>query len=255
MIANDLPELIRRLRANPAVLGIARYGGRAAGDTEPGGDFDIFVIVRERPSDLESVHFHCGGIPVDMNVRDLADLRREAPLTEIDHAISDAELLHDPLGEVASLAKAARKRWAPQPARLTEHEVNFSRFCQRHALDKVRHRLDAEPLLADVLLSTNVYWLIQAYFRVRSLPFLGESPALCHLRENEPRVSALIKAFYAASSRAEKLSISDELTEAVLEPIGGPWRDGETLSFGTHADAAGLRQTGDALLRALVGGE
>ncbi len=252
MNAIDLPDLIQRLRANPDVLGIARYGGRSADDAEPGGDFDIFVIVRERPESVESVHFQCGGIPVDMNVRDLDDLRREEPLTEIDHALTTAELLHDPTGDVARLIAAVDSRWHPQSPKLTEHEMNFSRFCQRHALDKVRHRLDSDPLLADFLLATNVYWLVQAYFRVRGMPFLGESPALRHLRENAPAVCALVESFYAANGRDEKLRISDELTEAVLEPIGGPWRNGETLTFGTHTEAADLRRTGDALLQELL---
>ncbi len=255
MTATDLPDLLRRLRASPRVVGVARYGGRAADDTTPGGDFDIFVIVRERPSDVESVHFQCGGIPVDMNVRDLDDLRRDEPLTEIDHTLATAEILHDPSGEVARLAASAREPWQPKAAKLTEHEVNMNRFCQRHALDKVRHRLESAPLLANLVLSTNVYWLIQTYFRVRSLPYPGEGPALRYLRENEPRACALIESFYGAPNRAEKLRLSDELTEIALEPIGGPWRDRETLSFGTHTDAVDLRVTGDALLQQLLSGD
>ncbi len=124
-----------------------------------------------------------------------------------------------------------------------------------HALDKVRHRLESAPLLANLVLSTNVYWLIQTYFRVRSLPYPGEGPALRYLRENEPRACALIESFYGAPDRAEKLRLSDELTEIALEPIGGPWRDRETLSFGTHTDAVDLRVTGDALLQQLLSGD
>ena len=63
---------------------------------------------------------------------------------------------------------------------------------------------------------------------------------------------ALMQAFYAAPSRAEKLRISEELTDFVLAPIGGPWREGETISFGTHTDAAALNETGDAFLRELL---
>lgn len=253
MIATDLPDLIRRLRASPQVVGIARYGGRPAEDTAPGGDFDLFVVVRERPADLESVHFHCGGIPVDMNVRTLDDLRADAPLAEIDIAIATSEIVYDPTGQVAALGKAASARWATATPRLTDHEISMNRFCQRHALDSVRHRLDTEPLLCELLLATNVYWLLMTYFRVRSLPYPGEKRALRALQAEEPAMSALMDAFYASRDRAEKLRISEELTELALAPIGGPWRDGETLSFGTHTDAEGLREKGDALLLALLG--
>jgi hypothetical protein len=235
------------------VIGIARYGGRAADDTSPGGDFDIFVIVRDRPDDLESVHFHCGGIPVDMNLRTLADLSRDEPLTEIDYTIATAEIIHDPTGRIAALREDMARRWEPAPTRLTDHEISMNRFCQRHALDKVRHRLNADPLLSDLLLATNVYWLILTYFRVRSIAYPGEMPALSYIREAEPEMCALVQAFYASSDRGEKLRVSEELTEIVLKPIGGQWREGETISFGTHTDAEGLHEKGHAVLRDLLG--
>jgi hypothetical protein len=255
VIATDLPDLIRRLACNPQVIGIARYGGRSPRDTSLGGDFDIFVVVRERPVDLESVHFHCGGIPVDMNLRTMEDLRRDEPLTEIDHTVATAEILYDPTGTIAAVREDIGARWKPEASRLTEHEVGMNRFCQQHALDKVRHRLDTEPLLSELLLATNVYWLLMTYFRVRSRPYPGEKEALRIIGDEEPAAHALMAAFYDATDRGEKLRISEELTELVLRPIGGPWREGETISFGTHTDAVDLNETGEAFLRELLDSE
>ena len=55
-----ISDLIERLKANPEVLGIVRYGSRTIQDKSKGGDFDLFVIVQMRDPDLESIHFYWG---------------------------------------------------------------------------------------------------------------------------------------------------------------------------------------------------
>jgi len=53
----NLKDLVARLEASPSVVGIVRYGRRPLADESPGGDFDLFVFVKERPPDIESTHF------------------------------------------------------------------------------------------------------------------------------------------------------------------------------------------------------
>jgi predicted nucleotidyltransferase len=86
MHIDTLPALIDRLKAHPGVIGIVRYGGRRVDDPAPGGDFDLFVLLDDPPPPVESLHFYVGHIPVDMNLRTLADLDRATPLTPPPHA-------------------------------------------------------------------------------------------------------------------------------------------------------------------------
>ena len=92
-MAKTLTELTVQLAECPDILGLVRYGSRRVDDMSLGGDFVLFVIVKERPTGLESVHFHVGEIPVDLNIRTVDDLSAEKPLTPVDSCLASGELL------------------------------------------------------------------------------------------------------------------------------------------------------------------
>jgi len=251
----NLGDLVGRLMRNPRVIGIVRYGRRRADEMEPGGDFDLVVVMTERPRDVESIHFDVGDIPVDVSVRTVDDLRRAAPLSAmVDPLLPASELLFDRTSALRPEIAALPARWSPEataPARLTEAEVARRRFGHRHALDKVRHRLAAEPLLCHVLLSTNIYWLLQTYLAARGLPYEGEKAVLTWLESHAPRVYEAIERFFATQDIAEKLSVSEWLAERALAPIGGPWRRGEVLVVAAHEAASHLQAQGPPLFAEL----
>lgn len=251
----NLDDLVGRLILNPRVIGIVRYGRRRADEMEPGGDFDLLVIVTERPRDVESIHFDVGAIPVDLSVRTVDDLRRAAPLSAmVDPLLPTSEILFDRTGALQPEIAALPARWSPEVlplARLTEAEAARRRFGHRHALDKARHRLASEPLLCHVLLSTNIYWLLQTYMATRRLPYEGEKAALTWLESHDPQVYEAIERFFATQDLAEKLSVSEWLAEGALAPIGGPWRRGEVLVLAANEAASHLQAQGPPLFAEL----
>lgn len=249
MIPKTPAELITRLSQNTNVLGILRYGSSDAFEGKAGGDVDLFVIVKKRPAEVESLHFHVGHTPVDLNLRTLADLHRHPPLTEIDAAIREAEVIFD-RAETVKTALAQIKAHTPVP--LTHNQIAWDRFCQQHVIDKVNGRLESHPILCALLLSTNIYWLIQAYFRVRRLPYKGEKAALNWFQQNAPEIFELIERFYQTRALSGQLSITEDLTDRVLEPIGGPWKRGELITFGTTDGVENLNEKGEAFFKALI---
>lgn len=56
----------------------------------------------------------------------------------------------------------------------------FMRHGHRHLLDKLGGRLASGPLLANLFLNTNIYWLLQSYFRLHQFPFEGERKGLAY---------------------------------------------------------------------------
>jgi hypothetical protein len=250
-MVTSVQELLARLMAQPSVAGIVRYGGHPVDAVGAGGDLDLCLLADERPPALESVHFHIGMLPVDLNVRIWADLEREPPLTPIDHAIAVGEVLYDRDGDLAPRLRALAARHAPPPS-LSEHDVAFVRFGQRHSLDKVRGRLGSDPVLCRVLLESNVYWLIQHYFLVRQRVFPGEKRALAHLERHEPALWRDLQRFYAVSDLPERLALAEALNERILAPVGGLWRPGEVLALGADVPAADLQAVGHGFLEALL---
>jgi len=249
----DLQELVERLRAHPDVVGLVRYGSRELSDLSPGGDFDLFVFLTDRPADVESLHFHVAGIPVDLNIRTLEDLQRREPLTNIDVALTHGQILHDPTSGLKSAIDTLPDRWGMEPRPLAESDIIMNRFCQTHALDKVRGRITDNPLLCEFLLSANIYWLVAACLRLREVPYPGEKHALLWLETNEPEIHQHIQAFFNETDLAEKLAIQERLTELVLAPVGGPWRKGEILAFGADENAIDSNQKGRDLFERLLG--
>ncbi len=121
-------------------------------------------------------------------------------------------------------------------------------------MDKIKNRLVKEPLLVEFLLSTNIYWLVQNYFRVHLIPFPGEKSALRWLKRNETELYEKIESFYKSSNLAEELEISKILTDLFLAPINGPWRAEELIVFGTSYEATELHVKGMEVFSELFGG-
>jgi predicted nucleotidyltransferase len=244
----NLNELIDRLKESSAVIGIVRYGSRLPEDMSSGGDFDLFVFLGTSSLDLESLHFYIDDIPVDINLRTLKDLDLSKPISFIDFALMDGDILYDETGILEKKISSLKQRWKIQGAKLTENEKSWERFSQKHILDKVKGRINKEPLLCEFLLNTNIYWLIQNYFRVRRIPYPGEKDALKRINIKDNNIHNKLEDFYSTKDLKKKFEISEELTELVLAPIRGPWRKGELLSLSRNKQGRDIQLKGKKLL-------
>jgi hypothetical protein len=227
----SLEELILILKENPNVLGIVTYGSRQPHDARLGGDFDLFVFLSKSPAQIESIHLYIGDIPVDLSIRIMSDLERELPLSPIDLALPEGDILHDPTGNLRKLISAAGKSWTHKASELSENNIVWSRFSQTHLIDKVRGRIKSEPLLCAFL--------------------PGEKPALLYIQRNDPKIYQIMCEFYETHDLHRKLDLTIALTNHVLEPIGGPWKKGEVLAFPLDEKEQRLSQKAKVVMDAL----
>jgi hypothetical protein len=93
------------------------------------------------------------------------------------------------------------------------------------------------------LLSTNIYWLIETYFRVRNIVYKGEKNAIEYLKENEPEIVEMLDQFYLTHDLERQIEIAQAISERMLAPVGGMWRDDEVLTFGDE-DSRNLQERG-----------
>jgi hypothetical protein len=84
------------------------------------------------------------------------------------------------------------------------------------------------------------------------VPFLGAKQALSYLQEHEKELYNLIKRFYVTPELGEKVTLSHQMTDIVLEPVGGMWRRGEVLAFGGEEER-NLQQQGQVIYAKLFG--
>ena len=248
--------LLRRLEAHPDVTGLIRYGSDHREDNYSVGDYDLFVVVSSWQPPVESLHFNVGETPVDLNLLTLQRLSElDSEFTFPQLALQDGTLLFDRTGQVGPALTRLKDMFSQtRPEPLSAHDAAFMRHGHRHLLEKVRGRLESEPLLADFLLSVNPYWLLETYFRTRQLPFYGEKRALAYWRQHEPEIYGVLEAFYGTADLKERFKLTERLTELVLEPVGGAWQPDEVLAFGhDESENDKLAEKGLEVYRKLFG--
>ena len=242
----DAAELIERLKRCSDVLGILEYGS----GVQPGGaDVDLCVVVARRPAGLESIHFWlAGGKTVDMNPRTPQELRQGgvAGLSGFDDVLREGNVLYE--RQPGLLAERE-----PRPEADDRQDHSFMRHGHAHVLHKLDHYKNRDPLLCKVLLCGATHWLLSAYMAARSLPYRGEKAAIRAMRENDPGLTADLEEL-AASERTlpERIEILRGLTDRVLAPIGGPWREGEVLFFPDASEAPRQHDRWNAFLASLL---
>jgi hypothetical protein len=153
---------------------------------------------------VENLHFYVDAVPVDLNLKSLERIRHlEADDGFHLSALLNVRIRYDPGGSVGRELERLRERQREaSPKALSEHDVAFTRHGHKHILDKVRGRFDTMPLLCLFLLGTDIYWLVQIYFRVRELPFEGEKRAIEYLQGHELEIYHDLAVFYATDQPA-----------------------------------------------------
>jgi len=233
---NSIPDLIQKLSSNPRVVGLIEYGNARHDAKEFNGDYDLIAILDEHDPDVESVHFFVGETPVDLNLRTLGEIRKMERCEGFEIVLIDGRIIHDPSGKLSQEIEALRKRHtASSPVPLSPGKIGGLRHGAKHTLDKLRNGRHANTTLERYLLHQCVYWALPQYFEIRGLPYRGERESLAYLRQNEPDLHDDFEQFYAASDFDAQLRLMRSIEEKVQAPIGGPWRDGESVTFGDQA--------------------
>lgn len=183
---------------------------------------------------MESLHFHVDGVPVDLNIRSLDDIRDTWCAIGFDSILLDGKIIHDPSGRVEHEIGKLRERDRDAETPRGNYSVNIAgmRHGHRHILDKIRKRRDIMPTLSSYLLHQGIYWFVPQYFEVIGIELKGGKHALEFLQKNEPVIFESIERFYLTTDKAEQTELFKSTAEVVLAPVGGLWKDDEVLTFG-----------------------
>ena len=243
--------MIKTLKANAEILGLVEYGSPHKDDNYATGDYDLFVILKSKPNDVESLHFYINKTPIDLNIKTLEEIKRSKFAKGFETALLEERVIHDPSGKVRlELQKLILRHKKHKSQKISEHSIAFIRHGHKHVFDKIKGRLEKMPLLCNILLCTNIYWLIESYFNIRNIQFKGEKHALAYLEKNEPEIFQGITNFYSAKTLKQQVKISKTLTKLILNPVGNAWKDDEVLAFGDE-NTKNLQQKGKKLFQKL----
>jgi predicted nucleotidyltransferase len=229
---NSIYGLLAKLENHPNVVGLVEFGGDHWADHFKTGDYDLLVILAQIDVPLKSIHFYIEDIPVDLNLRTFDYIQEIDCFLGFERAFLDGRIIYDETTQLESILERIRQNsMLVAVDALSENEVSRTRQWHRHSLDKVKNRLETDPVFCNYLLNTNLHWLIENYFRVRCLEFRGATSVFRYLKENEPEIWCLINDFYGAITLDEKVVLTEKLTKIILQPIGGVWQDDEVVAF------------------------
>ena len=230
---NSIPDMVEVLRGSPRVVGLAEYGSASHTDEVIHGDYELIVVPDAGFPDIESLHFHVGETPVDLNVRTLEQIAGMDRANGFESILLEARVIYDPSGEVRkSLAGLRDRHHRSARPQMGQERIAGMRHGARHTFDKLRGGRDVPVTLTRYMLHQCVYWAVPQYFEIRGLPYKGEKHGLAYLKEHEPRLFQCIEEFYATTDPREQERIARAIEVAVLAPVGGLWEDGELLTFG-----------------------
>jgi len=250
----SIEEMISILKKNPQVLGLVEYGNLHLEDNFATGDYDLFVVLKDNDLSVESLHFYTNDIPVDLNIRTLQEIGKLKCVHGFDQALLESRVIHDPTDKVLTELDKLKERQKSCPHQImSEHAKALTRHGHKHVFDKIKGRLDSMPLFCEFLLGANMHWLVKTYFDVHELPFKGEKHALEYLNNNEQKIYQAIVDYYNAPDLSQRVEISKRLTEMILKPVSGSWRDDEVLAFGDN-NVESLQDKGRKLYQQLFRG-
>ena len=251
---HTIPELIDVLSRNRRVLGLIEFGSDHRSDNFTTGDYDLLAILETLDYQIKSIHFYIGNTPVDLNLRTMDYLRQPESVSGFEREFFGGRIIYDATGEVTRLFQRLQEYSSQTHNRpLTEDDIARIRHWHRHILDKTQGRMDSMPAFCSFLLNTNIFWLIENYFRIRNLKYKGLKAAFEYLEEREPEIYERIQRFYTMFDLPQKAQLTQELTELILRPIQGMWKRGELLAFGDEKSRH-LQEQGQSVFKSLFTG-
>ncbi|MEO0468908.1 MAG: hypothetical protein AAF206_04745, partial [Bacteroidota bacterium] len=227
---SSIEAFVLHLQQKPEILGILQYGRRDYRDMGAGGDFDLNVIVKDDiQSPLVGLHFHIQDIPVDCGIMRMADLREDHVPSDYHTVLTQSEILYDETGEIGARMAHIRQHWQLTPAHMQEGEIAFERFIRQHIVDKFQGRAHEDPVYAQLFLSGNVFYLLEAWMKIAQWNPYDFRGALLQMKQQQPETYQLFARFLESQDLDEKITLTEKLNQAVLAKIGGPWQKGEVV--------------------------
>ncbi|RXJ71738.1 hypothetical protein CS022_20025 [Veronia nyctiphanis] len=224
-----LSALIAHLKNISDVLGIFEYGGRSHEDMLLGGDYDLTLVTESSVSDnVNGIHFHVQGIPVDCMMVTLDELSTEKPAHSLLLAHMDARILHDPFGKLEHAQKNMQSCWK-KTAPVTDSDINFYRFVLKHNIDKLEHRLTDDLVFSRYTIHLNSQFLLSIYEKLNELEPGHPRKVIAHMAEHEPTFYALYDELLAESELSRQYDLLSEAAERLMRHHGGLWKDEEVL--------------------------
>lgn len=235
-----LPAALARLSAHKLVDGLALFGSRIGGTALPASDYDLLILIESLPVGIFQMLAHIDGRMTDIVfvLTSQADgwLASAGTVASNSNAgrfllkMQMAQIVYDASGRLGRAQNLARQRGWQAPSTYADQYGAW--FWQNHGLMHMKRMAQAQDPIydtsVDLMLCGSLHDICRTYYTARHLPWEGEKAAIRYLQQHDAAFLALLRECLAASDRARKLQLFEQLVAESLSPAGGLWAVGNT---------------------------
>jgi predicted nucleotidyltransferase len=236
----SLETALARLAANDLVEGLALFGSRAGGAALPASDYDLLILISTLPVGIFQMLSHIDGRMTDIVFVLTADADRllagAGPVAANTNdgrfllKMQTAQIVYDAAGRLARVQTLARRGGWLAPSRPADKYGAW--FWHNFGLYQLKRMAQAgDPLYdttVDLMLCGGLSDICRAYYQIRDLPWEGEKAALRYLQQHDAQYLARLRECLAASDRARKVELFEQIVADTLRPAGETWQPGCT---------------------------
>jgi len=227
---HNIEEFICHLKSKNEIIGIVQYGNRDYKNMDPGGDYDLNLILdKQFQTPIGGLHFHVNSIPVDCGIISINDLFMDSSPSDFHSILIESTVLHDPTGVITKQLNKIKQQWKLNIIPIKEGEVEFERFIKQHVIDKFENRLFENEVYTRIFLSGNIFSLLEDYMKINKLNPYDFKNALKTMKEIDSTTYELFEEFVSTHDLQKQLYITKQINNEVLYKIGGVWKNDEVV--------------------------
>lgn len=226
-----LEDIIAKLQQHDNVSALLLCGSTATGRKSKKSDYDLAIVVKEKPANLISMFAYIDNVPADVFFYALKDIERmvetkkaeEGAGTWLIHWLKSGKVAFDKSGALAKLQESQHSIRHPSnglAAKRLAYKINYN------LVNNYRYFESNDSLYHAALEIRLTYSIIEAftgYFALRNLYWEGEKAAVLYLRENDSEYLQLFEIVNRASTLKDRFTAYKSLVDKTFNSEYPKW--------------------------------
>ena len=215
-----LQGIIDKLSKSDNVDALLLCGSTATGKQTKSSDYDLVLVVKEKPEKLLSLFTYINGLPADIFFYSSDDIKRivlnkqinEGGETWLLHWLPKGKISFDKSGDLSKLQSMISEiKYPPDASASTSaYKINYN------LVNNTRYFESNDPLYHSALEIRLLYSIIEAlvgYFSMRHIYWEGEKKAVQYLEDKDPEFLSIFQKTARASNLHDIFTAYRDLVE------------------------------------------
>ncbi len=216
----SLQEIITKLSQNDNIDALLLCGSTATGKQTKSSDYDLVLVVKEKPEKLLSLFTYIDGLPADIFFYSSDDIKsivldkqiKEGGETWLVRWLPKGKISFDKSGDLSMLQSMISEIQHPPDtsADTSAYRINYN------LVNNTRYFESNDPIYHSALEIRLLYSIVEAlvgYFSMRHIYWEGEKKAIQYLEENDPEYLSIFQKTARSPNLQDKFTTYRDLVE------------------------------------------